>query len=65
MYEFVYENLDRLKGVFLAKIYEKLLRQGIITRPIGGIYEMPEYLRVSIGLASENDAFIKALHARI
>ena len=44
--------------------YEKLLRQGIIVRPIGGIYEMPEYLRISIGLASENEAFIKALCAR-
>ncbi len=48
-----------------AKIYEKLLLQGIITRPIGGIYEMPEYLRVSIGLTSENDAFIKAMQKTV
>jgi histidinol-phosphate aminotransferase len=44
-----------------ASTYENLLRQGIIVRPIGGIYEMPEYLRVSIGLASENEAFIQAI----
>jgi histidinol-phosphate aminotransferase len=44
-----------------AKVYESLLRQGIITRPIGGIYGMPQYLRVSIGLPSENDRFLQAL----
>jgi histidinol-phosphate aminotransferase len=44
-----------------AKVYELLLRQGIITRPIGGIYGMPQYLRVSIGLSSENDKFLQAL----
>jgi len=44
-----------------AATYEKLLSQGIIVRPIGGIYQMPRHLRVSIGLASENDAFIQAM----
>lgn len=44
-----------------AKIYELLLRQGVITRPIGGAYKMPRHLRVSIGLPSENEAFIQAL----
>ncbi len=47
-----------------ASTYEYLLHQGIIVRPIGGIYEMPQYLRVSIGLASENEAFIRAMHNR-
>jgi histidinol-phosphate aminotransferase len=44
-----------------AIIYEKLLRKGIIVRPIGGIYQMPQYLRVSIGLTSENEVFIQAI----
>jgi histidinol-phosphate aminotransferase len=29
-------------------------------RPIG-VYEMPRYLRVSVGLAGENEKFIAAL----
>jgi histidinol-phosphate aminotransferase len=37
-----------------------LLRQGVIVRPIGG-YGMPEWLRVSIGLESENTRFLEAL----
>jgi len=44
-----------------GKIYELLLHQGIITRPIGGGYEMPQHLRISIGTTAENIAFIEAL----
>ncbi|RKZ42494.1 MAG: histidinol-phosphate transaminase [Gammaproteobacteria bacterium] len=44
-----------------AKVYELLLRQGIITRPLGGGYGMPQYLRVSIGLPEENEMFLQAL----
>jgi histidinol-phosphate aminotransferase len=44
-----------------AKIYDLLLHQGIITRPIGGGYEMPQHLRVSIGTTTENIALIKVL----
>ncbi|MBE9562337.1 MAG: histidinol-phosphate transaminase [Proteobacteria bacterium] len=40
-----------------AKIYEKLLQQGIITRPL----PIPEYLRISIGNEKENEFLIKAL----
>ncbi len=47
-----------------ATTYENLLRQGIIVRPIGGIYQMPKHLRVSIGLASENEAFIQAMQRK-
>jgi histidinol-phosphate aminotransferase len=45
-----------------AKVYELLLRQGVITRPIGGGYGMPQHLRVSIGLPSENERFLQALN---
>ncbi len=42
------------------KIYQSLLRQGIIVRPLG-IYEMPNHLRVTIGLESQNKRFLEAL----
>lgn len=45
-----------------AAIYQGLLQQGVIARPVAG-YGMPEYLRVSIGLASENARFLQALKA--
>ena len=37
-----------------------LLREGVIVRPIG-VYEMPTWLRVSIGLPEENQRFLDAL----
>ncbi len=43
-----------------APIYDALLREGVIVRPIAG-YGMPEHLRVSIGLPEENDRFFSAL----
>lgn len=41
-------------------VYQKLLQQGVIVRPIAG-YGLPQHLRVSIGLEHENTAFLKAL----
>ncbi len=43
-----------------GEIYQRLLRRGVIVRPVAG-YGMPEYLRVSIGLSLENDRFLSAL----
>lgn len=37
-----------------------LLKRGIIVRPVGN-YELPQWIRVSIGLPEENEAFIAAL----
>jgi histidinol-phosphate aminotransferase len=42
-------------------IYEALLQKGVIVRPVGGIYEMPNHLRVSIGTKKESLFFIEAL----
>ena len=39
-----------------APIYDALLREGVIVRPIAG-YGMPNHLRISIGLPEENDKF--------
>jgi histidinol-phosphate aminotransferase len=41
-------------------IYQGLLEQGVIVRPVAN-YEMPDYLRVSIGLFSENARFLEVL----
>jgi histidinol-phosphate aminotransferase len=41
-------------------IYEALLRQGVIVRPIAN-YGMPEHLRVTVGLETENARFLAAL----
>ncbi len=41
-------------------IYEALLREGVIVRPIG-VYEMPNHLRVSVGTPAENARFVDAL----
>jgi len=41
-------------------VFDALLREGVIVRPLGG-YNMPEHLRVSIGLPGENERFLRAL----
>ena len=43
-----------------AAVNQKLLRQGVIVRPIGG-YGLPEWLRVTIGTEPENVRFLEAL----
>ena len=43
-----------------AGVNQRLLRQGVIVRPLGG-YAMPEHLRVTIGLEAENARFVVAL----
>jgi len=43
-------------------VYEALLRQGVIVRPVTN-YGMPEYIRVTIGAPAENERFLAALKA--
>jgi len=43
-----------------AAVNRALLERGVIVRPVAG-YGMPEHLRVSIGLESENARFLTAL----
>jgi histidinol-phosphate aminotransferase len=45
-------------------VYQKLLRQGVIVRPVGG-YGMPDHLRVTVGLPQENERFLAALAASL
>jgi histidinol-phosphate aminotransferase len=46
-------------GNYAAEIYERLLRKGIIVRPMKG-YNLDEYIRVTVGLPEENQRFIAA-----
>jgi histidinol-phosphate aminotransferase len=48
-------EVERAMGV-----YRRLLELGVIVRPIAN-YNMPGWLRVSIGLEEENDKFLSAL----
>ncbi len=41
-------------------VYQRLLQKGMIVRPVAN-YDMPNYLRVSIGLESEIARFLQAL----
>jgi len=45
-------------------VYEKLLRQGVIVRPLAG-YDMPDHLRVTVGTPKENEKFLKALRTAL
>lgn len=48
-----------------AEVYKRLLKRGVIVRPVGGGYGLPEHLRVTIGTAQENEKFLAALTASL
>ncbi|MFI5323629.1 MAG: histidinol-phosphate transaminase [Thermodesulfobacteriota bacterium] len=41
-------------------LYNALLREGVIVRPVGG-YGLKTHLRVTVGLPEENERFVKAM----
>ena len=45
-----------------ARVYQELLKRGVIVRPVAN-YELPEWLRVTVGLPEENSRFLEALAA--
>lgn len=47
-----------------AGVFQRLLRLGVIVRPVGA-YGMPEHLRVSIGTPAENQRFLAALETTL
>ena len=53
-------NFVSFKVANAAHVNQQLLQNGVIVRPIAN-YEMPKYLRVSIGLFSENARFLEVL----
>jgi histidinol-phosphate aminotransferase len=46
------------------RIYEALLRRGVIVRPMD-VYGFPQHLRVTVGLPEENARFLEALGAAL
>lgn len=58
---FVSVEIPRLDDKSAAgAVYQGLLRQGVIVRPVAG-YGMPHHLRVTVGLPEENEQFLAAL----
>ena len=55
-----YANFVSFKVANATQVNQQLLQKGVIVRPIAN-YEMSEYLRVSIGLFSENAKFLTVL----
>jgi histidinol-phosphate aminotransferase len=54
-------NFIALKPGYPADlVYERMLQQGVIIRPLGLFY-MPDFIRVSIGTHPENERFVEAL----
>jgi histidinol-phosphate aminotransferase len=47
-------------GTEAAGVYDALLHEGVIVRPVAN-YGMPQHLRVSLGLETENTRFLAAL----
>ena len=58
-------NFLTIKVGKAGDIYKRLLRRGVIVRPVGGGYGLPEHLRVTIGTAEENERFLGALAASL
>jgi len=57
---FVCVDVSSSEGRNGMAVYETLLREGIIVRPVAN-YGMPDFLRVTLGLPEENAKFINAL----
>src|SRR5690349_21137234 len=52
-----YGNFLAIRVGKAAEIYKRLLRRGVIVRPVGGGYQLPEHLRVTVGTREENEKF--------
>lgn len=55
-----FANFVSFKVANASTVNQRLLKNGVIVRPVAN-YEMPDYLRVSIGLFSENERFLDVL----
>ncbi len=43
-----------------GRVFEEMQKLGVIVRPMGG-YQLPEWVRITVGTAAENDRCVKAL----
>ena len=57
-------NFVTFRVLHAKAVYQKLLRQGVIVRPLAG-YEMPDHLRVTVGTPGENERFLEALETAL
>jgi len=57
-------NFITLRVGKAAEIFKRLLRRGVIVRPVAG-YGLPEHLRVTVGTGQENERFLAALAASV
>jgi len=60
-----YGNFLTIRVGKAQEVYKRLLRRGVIVRPVGGGYQLPEHLRVTVGTATENEKFLGALAASL
>ena len=60
-----YANFLTIRVGKAQEIYKRLLRRGVIVRPVGGGYDLPEHLRVTVGTEEENERFLSALAASL
>jgi histidinol-phosphate aminotransferase len=60
--EFVpsYANFILVRVSDGSKVFEAMQRQGVIVRPMGG-YQLPEWIRISIGTPQENERCLNVL----
>ncbi len=42
------------------KVFEAMQKQGVIVRPMGG-YQLPEWIRISVGTPQENERGLNVL----
>ncbi len=57
-------NFITVKVGAAGPIYQSLLKRGVIVRPVAN-YQLPEFLRITIGTASQNSRFLSALEAAL
>ena len=63
-----FECVDTQANFFLVKVgdgkgvYDALLRKGVIVRPMAS-YNLPEYIRITVGLPEENRRFLESFKA--
>ena len=57
-------NFITFKIAGAQSVFQSLLKQGVIVRPIAG-YGMPDWLRVTIGTSAQNQRFLAALDSAI
>lgn len=60
-----YGNFITIRVGKAQDVFKRLLRKGVIVRPVGGGYQLPEHLRVTVGTAAENERFLVALGASL